>query len=184
MGETPQYPHGHGSGAGPHPQPQPLWQPHPGAHQPPAGLPGGPPASRPHAPARPARTGLVAGITGVGALAVGLLVGSLVLPHSDGTLPDPESAAPGEFEIAGACQIVRTLDGEFSQDDDLRLDSASLWRAGAAGQLLLGADSAYPEYSEFAEAGRDLTSGVGRLDPGSVDQGVVGAMTLCEQEGL
>ena len=186
MGETPQYPHGPAHGSGPQPGQQPLWQPQPGAHQAPAHHPSGAPAPAPTSTRR-SRTGLIAGITGVGALTVGLLLGWLVLPHSDGDggdLPDPETAAPGEYEIALGCELVRTLDGEFSDDMEPGLSSPAIWRGAAAGNLLFGAEHSYVEYDEFAEPGRDLLDGANRLDLERGAQGVTDAIALCDERGF
>ena len=189
MGETPQYPHG--PGAGQQPGHQPLWQPgsapgrpHGGPVTGPSAPPTQPPAQR---PARSSRTGLIAGATGVGALAIGLLLGWLVLPHSDGDggdLPDPETAAPGEYEIALGCELVRTLDGEFSDDMEPGLSSPAIWRGAAAGNLLFGAEHSYAEYDEFAEPGRDLLDGANRLDLERGARGVTDAIALCDERGF
>ncbi|MGO1833113.1 MAG: hypothetical protein ACTH0C_00440 [Actinomycetaceae bacterium] len=186
MGETPQYPDRPAHGSGPQPGQQRLWQPQPGAHQAPTHHPSGGAPAPAHGSARPSRRGLIAGITGVGALAVGLLVGWLVLPHPGGTsdLPDPESAAPGEYDIAVGCEMVRTLDGEFAPGDEIRLTDPSFWRASAAGQIFSGGDLAYPSYAEFAEPGRNLMAGIQRIDLDPVIQGVTDSIALCDERGL
>lgn len=130
----------------------------------------------PPAPAR--RTGLIAVlviVTAVIALGLGLLVGWAVFGGDGGSDGDGR----GEANLEAGCVIVERLADDVPlASEDLFLENPEIWEIGGAGQLFVAASYAGAG-ERWTEPGRDLMSGIQRVDLDLVNDSIETLIADC-----